>query len=170
MMTAWSSSTATTSGHNNNLMHLQDDTQNGVYKIYWIYMYIVYTCVFYCRPSCTMSPTPVKKTQQQYRAVLGQLEGKLLKLQSRRETMDIRAFVVVDEGVTASPNSPPTGLDERAELYHGEVRSLLHLYTYRVSFRKLMFDEVSKTGLRKNWRGGAEIFCMQPSGGGGVHL
>ena len=69
-----------------------------------------------------MSPTSVKKTQQQFQAVLQQLEGKLLQLQARRETMDTRAFVVVDE-VTTPPQQGGGGatLDEQPELYHGEV-------------------------------------------------
>ena len=67
-----------------------------------------------------MSPVSVKKTQQQYLSVVQKLEGKLLHLRSRRETMDTRAFVVLDEGGTSVHPTP--GLDEQPELYHGEVR------------------------------------------------
>ena len=72
-----------------------------------------------------MSRTSVKKSQQQFQSVLRQLEGKLLQLRSRRETMDTHAFVVVNESMSVSRNrdtgvsASPEALDERTELYHG---------------------------------------------------
>ena len=70
-----------------------------------------------------MSPPSVKKTQHQFQVVLRQLEGKLRQLQSRRETMDTRAFVVVEEVASLAPvnGSGLGGLDEQPKLYHGEV-------------------------------------------------
>lgn len=68
----------------------------------------------------------MKKSQQQYQSVLQKLEGKLLALQSRRENLDTRAFVVVEEGETSVHRScrSSTALDDQPELYHGEVRTV----------------------------------------------
>jgi hypothetical protein len=75
-----------------------------------------------------MSRASVKKTQQQFLAVLQQLEGKLRQLQANRESLDTRAFVVVEE--VATPTQPGSGgggatLDDKHGLYHGEVGSLV---------------------------------------------
>lgn len=67
-----------------------------------------------------MSRVSVKKAQQQYQSVLQKLESKLLALQSRRENLDTRAFVVVEEG-EPSVHRASTALDDQPELYHGEV-------------------------------------------------
>ena len=71
-----------------------------------------------------MSRASIKKTQQQFLAVLQQLEGKLRQLQANRESLDTRAFVVVEE--VATPTQPGSGgggatLDDKHGLYHGEV-------------------------------------------------
>ena len=74
-----------------------------------------------------MAPTSVRKTQQQFQAVAQRMETKLQQMMQRREEMDARAFVVVDEGGKSVQNSAAeaaavaTGLDEQPELYRGEV-------------------------------------------------
>ena len=81
-------------------------------------------CSFEREIQVNMSPASVKKTQQQYQAVVQRLESKLLHLRSRREMMDTRAFVVLDEGGSSVHPHTPTAskhLDEHPELYHGEV-------------------------------------------------
>ena len=75
-----------------------------------------------------MSRISVKKTQQQFQSVLQQLEGKLRQLQTQRESLDTRAFVVVEEVATPTGGGSGLGttLDEPG-LYHGEVILVIYI-------------------------------------------
>ena len=52
-----------------------------------------------------MAPVSIKKTIQQYRSLAQRLEAKVRQLQSKKEELESRAFVVIDE--TPSPVSSP---------------------------------------------------------------
>ena len=75
-----------------------------------------------------MSRVSVKKTQTQFTAVLQQLEGKLRQLEANKESLDTRAFVVVEEVASPSSEEGSGGggatLDDQPALYHGEVRTV----------------------------------------------
>ena len=75
-----------------------------------------------------MSRVSVKKTQTQFTAVLQQLEGKLRQLEANKESLDTRAFVVVEEVASPSSEEGSGGggatLDDQPGLYHGEVRTV----------------------------------------------
>lgn len=79
---------------------------------------------YHCGTGAVMSRISVKKTHQQFQTVLQQLEGKLGQLQTQRESLDTRAFVVVEE--VATPTGEGSGLETTLDepgLYHGEVNT-----------------------------------------------
>ena len=61
--------------------------------------------------SSTMAPVSLKKTIQQYKSLSQSLESKLQQLYTKREELESRAFVVIEESPRPSPaNSPAQNL------------------------------------------------------------